>query len=121
MLDKFKWKNIKVSNKYWISIAVVIFLVASSTIIVSILLSSIKSDINVQGQRGDRAIKITEIGSLVRANHIRIINYIYDGDPQMIEEYQEREGKVDKIVSELDGRMYTEDQISLFDQVIVFK
>ncbi|MBP2242227.1 hypothetical protein J2Z40_002801 [Cytobacillus eiseniae] len=108
----------KISWKYWITLGVVILLVSSSTAVVSTLLSGIKDNINVQGQRGDRAIKITEMGSLIRANHIRIITYIHNGSPQIIDDYEERYKQIDAIITELDGRMYTEEQITLFDQVI---
>ena len=117
-MEKFKWRNIKIGWKYWITLGVVILMVGISAIIVSTLLSSIKSDVSIQAQRGDRAIKVTEMGSLLRGEEIRILNYINDGDSKMIEEYEERQQQFEGIIAELDGRMYTEEQNLLFDEVI---
>ncbi|MBP2241582.1 methyl-accepting chemotaxis protein [Cytobacillus eiseniae] len=118
MINKLRWRNIKIGWKYWLSLNIVLLLVGTSTTVVSSLLSDIKENNAIQEQRGDRAIKITELGSLIRAKKIHIVSYIYDGDPQMIIEYEERQEKISTIKSELNGRMYTEEQKAIFDQVI---
>lgn len=117
MTDKFKWKNIKIGWKYWFVLGIVIFLVGVSACIVSALLSDIKNDIIVQGERSERAINMTEMGSLTRSKSIRIVSYIQNGNPENIDDYEGRKGDFNSLEAELKTKMYTDEQINLFKQV----
>lgn len=117
MADKFKWNNIKIGWKYWLVLGIVIVLVGVSTCIVSVLLSDIKNDINIQGERSERAIKMTEMGSLARSKSIRIVSYIQNGKPENIDDYEERKESFNLLEAELNTQMYTVEQTNLFQQV----
>jgi len=117
MAEKFKWKNIKIGWKYWFVLGIVIFLVGVSTYIVSVLLSDIKNDIIVQGERSERAINMTKMGSLARSKSIRIVSYIQNGNPELIEDYEVRKEDFIALEADLKTKMYTEEQRNLFKQV----
>src|SRR5690606_27267985 len=78
----------------------------------------IKKDIGILEKRGDRAIKMTEMGSLTRAKSIRIANYTQDGNQKSVKEYEEYQVRFDKLEADLKTRMYTEKQKALFEQIM---
>ena len=117
MADNLKWNNIKIGWKYWFVLGIVLFLVGVSTCIVSVLLSDIKNDIIVQGERSERAINMTEMGSLARSKSIRIVSYIQNGNPEHIEDYEVRKEDFNSLEADLKTKMYTDEQRNLFKQV----
>lgn len=117
-MREIKWKDINIGWKYGITLSLVLLLVVISTGIVSVLLTGIKDDIAAMDRRGDRAIMMTEMGSLTRAKGMRIVAYLENPDQSLVNEYQARRKDFTELAAKLEVKMDTPKQKKLFKEII---
>lgn len=113
-----KWKNIKLGWKFGLALVLSISLFLISTAIVWLLLTGVESDILALQRRGDRAIKITQMGSLVRTKDIRIADYINSKDEEYITAYQDKREQFNQLEADIRPEMDTEELQELFNQIV---
>ncbi|WP_053218418.1 methyl-accepting chemotaxis protein [Virgibacillus senegalensis] len=111
------FSDISIGWKYGLSLIVVFILFGITAAIVTALITGIGNNIDELDRRGDRAIKVTEMGSLTRAKSVRIASYLNNDDPRYIDEYNERLEKFNTLENELEIKMDTTEQKELFSQI----
>ncbi|WP_231735259.1 methyl-accepting chemotaxis protein [Gracilibacillus massiliensis] len=117
--SKFKLKNlqfgnVKIGSKYGLILGIVLGLFAISTLIVGFFLQSVQTEIDAMDRRADRAADVTEMGSLIRAKSIRVYQYMDDPSSDVVNEFNERRELFDALKEELEPKMNTEEEKSLF-------
>jgi methyl-accepting chemotaxis protein len=117
-MKKFKLKNLNIGWKYGFMLIIVFILFGISTTVVTTLVNEIGNDVDALERRGDRAIKVTEMGSLTRAKYIRVARYSQDPIQQYIDEYEERRESFNALEAEIREKMDTQEQLELFDQIV---
>lgn len=115
-----KFKNYKIGWKFGFALVIVFILFGVSTFITINLIAGIGQNIEALERSGDRAIKVTEMGSLTRAKSVRMVSYLVEGDPTFIEEYEERKEQFDILAAELSESMDTSEQKRLFEKIIIY-
>ncbi|SDK00032.1 methyl-accepting chemotaxis protein [Sediminibacillus albus] len=117
MLNKFKFSNISIGWKFGLTLILVFVLFGTSAGIVTSLIHNIGNDIDAVDRRGERAINVTEMGSITRSKSVRIASYINDPDQTYVEEYQARQEEFNALEADLKERMDTQVQKDLFAQI----
>nr|WP_089740251.1 methyl-accepting chemotaxis protein [Gracilibacillus ureilyticus] len=98
-------------------LGVVLLLFIVSTIIVALFLRDIESQIDALDRRGERAVSVTEMGSLIRAKSIRIYSYMDTPTKEIEAEFNERKELFDELKNVLEARMDTEQEKALFSEI----
>lgn len=96
----------------------VFILFGISTSITAISLKTIEKNIDIVKQSGDRSVKITEMGTLLREKGIRIVNYVQEKDSALIDEYEAQRVQFDALQEEISKDMKTDEQKDLFAKVV---
>lgn len=117
-MKKQMFRNIKVGWKYGGALIIVFILFGIATGVVSSLVKEIGDNVSALERRGDRAIGVTEMGSLTRAKAIRVFEYLYEPEQMIIDEYEDRREKFNALEAELRSKMDTEEQRALFDRIV---
>ena len=117
LLKKFKWSSIKLGYKYGVALLITIVLFLISTGVTVTLLYDTKEKIDIINERGDRAIKITEMGSIFRSKDIVIADYIYMGVDRYIDEYKQLTKQFEKLESQLASQMDSKDLKKHFNEI----
>jgi methyl-accepting chemotaxis protein len=112
-----KLNNLKIGTKYGIILSIVLLLFLVSTIIVSIFLKETGDQIDALDRRSDRAVDVTEMGSLLRAKGIRIYKYMETQETKVEEEYAERQEAFDKLEAKLEPTIDTKEERELMNQI----
>nr|WP_237562832.1 methyl-accepting chemotaxis protein [Bacillus dakarensis] len=81
-------------------------------------MDDIGDEIDAMDRRGDRAIRVTEMGSLTRAKAIRIYHYQITPDQTLINEFEERQEKFNVLEADLKDRMDTPEKLDIFNQIV---
>ncbi|WP_237562786.1 methyl-accepting chemotaxis protein [Bacillus dakarensis] len=115
-----KFKNLKIGWKYGLALVIVVILFGVSTLVTTNLIAGVGEDIEALERRSDRAIKVTEMGSLIRAKSIRMVSYLVEGDPVFVGEYEDRKKQFDSLAAELSDAMDTSEQKRLFEKIIIY-
>ncbi|WP_163578977.1 methyl-accepting chemotaxis protein [Gracilibacillus saliphilus] len=123
-VGKLKWrnlqlKNVKIGNKYGLIVSIVLALFVVSTVIVSIFMQNAKDQIEVMERRGERAVLVTEMGSLLRAQSVRVFQYMNDPSENIAEEFNQLKQSFLNLAQELTGRMNNENEQELLDTIIL--
>ncbi len=69
-------------------------------------------------RRGDRAIDVAEMGSLIRAKSIRAFQYLNEPDSNLVEEYNERKALFEELEAEVKPKMNTEEEKDMFAIIV---
>ncbi|MBP1917001.1 methyl-accepting chemotaxis protein [Lederbergia galactosidilytica] len=118
MLKQLTLKNIKIGWKFGLTLVLVFILFGISTSITAISLKTIEKNIDIVKQSGDRSVKITEMGTLLREKGIRIVNYVQEKDSALIDEYEAQRVQFDALQEEISKDMKTDEQKDLFAKVV---
>ncbi|WP_164667915.1 methyl-accepting chemotaxis protein [Virgibacillus doumboii] len=116
--SRFNVKNLSIGKKYGFILIIIFILFGASTGVASWLIMDIGDNVDALERRGDRAVNITEMGSLTRSKGIRIVEYFQDQDPELVKEYQARSEQFDKLEAQLSDKMDTEEQQKLFNAFV---
>lgn len=114
-----KWRNLSISAKYGFTFFAVFLLIVVSTAIVTKLIFNVGENVDALDRRGERAVKMTEMGSLIRAKSIQIVNYANDGESNYVEEYELLRNAFNLLEEDVSSQMDTTELADLFDQVVV--
>ncbi|QDP38785.1 methyl-accepting chemotaxis protein [Radiobacillus deserti] len=118
MLKKLRFKNLTIGWKYGLILSIVFILFGISTFIVTNLVGNIGDNVEALERRGDRAIKITEMGSLTRSKSIRVMEYSINQRESIIEEYKIRQENFNKLEADVRSKMDSQEELKLFDQIV---
>ncbi len=116
-LPSLKFSNLSIGWKYGSSLVVVFILFGISAGIVTTLINGVGNNIDAMERRGDRAIKVTEMGSLTRAKSVRIASYLNNDDARYIDEYNERLDRFNALENELRASVDTSEEKELFTKI----
>ncbi|NEU31420.1 methyl-accepting chemotaxis protein [bacterium LRH843] len=117
-LTKFRFKDLSIGWKYGLSFILIFFLMGSSTGVVSFLIKNIQDDMTTLISSGDRAINVTEMGSLSRSKGIYISNYLLSPNQEDIKQFEQRQAEFDALKEQLEEKLTTEEQKELFKKII---
>jgi methyl-accepting chemotaxis protein len=118
VLKKINLKNMNIGWKYGSALIIVFILFGISTGIVTTLVNNIGNDVEALERRGDRAIKVTEMGSITRSKGVRIVEYALAKDPTILDEFEVRREKFNTLEAELRSRMDTKELQDIYNQVV---
>jgi methyl-accepting chemotaxis protein len=116
MMNKFR--NIKIGWKYGGTLLIIFILFGIATAVVLGLVKDIGDNVSALELRGDRAVDITEMGSLTRAKAMRVYQYLYKPETKFIDEFQDRREKFDELGEKIRAKMDTEEKLAIFDQIV---
>ncbi len=112
-----KIRNVKLGWKYSFALIFSIILFGISAFIVFGQMQNISEQLTVLANRGDRAIKVTEMASIFREKDIQIADYINNQDEKFLEEYKKSQEKYSTLQEELSKTIDTKEE-ELFFTVI---
>lgn len=118
VFKKLNMRNLNIGRKYGFTLILVFILFGISTVIVTTLINDIGKNVNELERRGQRAIDVTEMGSLTRSKSLRVISYIQSGDKVLIDEYETRREKFNTLEATIRKKMDTPKQKKIFDQIV---
>ncbi|MFY4776360.1 methyl-accepting chemotaxis protein [Metabacillus sp. RGM 3146] len=107
-----KWEQFSFSKKIRMTFGLTIGLFIISTIIVVFLLNNVLNDTNIMKTKSERAILITQMGSLIRAKDIHIADYITFQKDQDIRDYRKSRSELNDLFDELDQNETQSNQIT---------
>jgi methyl-accepting chemotaxis protein len=99
-----------------LAITIILFLI-STGITTHHLLTDTRENVYALVRRGDRAIDITQMGSLFRTKDIRIADYIQFEDERLIEEFQEKSKEFSELEQKISSGIYEGKQKELYDKI----
>ncbi|MDX8045547.1 HAMP domain-containing methyl-accepting chemotaxis protein [Gracilibacillus sp. S3-1-1] len=117
--NNFHPNNVKIGKKYGVILSVVLALFVISTIVVSFLIQTVKNEMDVMEQRGERAVLVTEMGSLMRAQSVRMVQYMNDPSADKVEAFNQSKQQFLFLAQELTGEMNNEEEQELLDSIIL--
>lgn len=117
-VKKFNYRNLNIGKKYGMTLVIVFILFGISTGIVTTQVNGIGKNVDQLERRGQRAVDVTEMGSLTRSKSIRVISFIQSGDKEFIEQYATRSEEFNDLEKKIRKKMDTPEQQELFDQII---
>lgn len=117
-LKKLNFWNLNIGSKYGLTLVIVFILIGFSTAVVMTFINLIGTEVTHLDDKGNRAIEITEMGSVTRSKGISILAFEKDGHEQYITEYEEQKENFDELSAKLGGQMATEKQQELLELVI---
>ncbi|GAE92048.1 methyl-accepting chemotaxis protein [Gracilibacillus boraciitolerans JCM 21714] len=112
------FRNVTVGSKFGIILSLVLVLFIIGTVIVGFMLDNVKSEIEAMERRAERAVNITEMGSLISAKSIRVFEYMEQQTSDVEEEYTARAQLIDTLETELEPNMNTEEEIALYEVLV---
>ncbi|WP_138420712.1 methyl-accepting chemotaxis protein [Aquibacillus sediminis] len=110
-------RNLNIGWKYGVVLITVLLLFGISTAVVGFFINGIGKDIDALERRGDRAVEVTEMGSLIRSKGIRVVSYVRERNQSYIHEYDERSEQFETLEATIEEKMDTPEQQQLFDQI----
>ncbi|MFD2656951.1 methyl-accepting chemotaxis protein [Gracilibacillus thailandensis] len=119
-MKKFRFKNVKIGTKYGLILSVVLSLFVISAVFVFFFLQNVQSQIEAMERRGDRAVDVTEMGSLIRAKGIRVFQYMEDPTSEVVNEFNQRKDLLDRLKSKISEKMNTKNEKELFEKVVTY-
>lgn len=96
-----KLRDIKIGWKYGGALLIVFILFGIAAAIVLGLVRDIGDNVSALEKRGDRAVQITEMGSITRAKAIRVYEYLYKPDTKYMDEFQDRREQFDDLEAKI--------------------
>ncbi|KAB8125854.1 methyl-accepting chemotaxis protein [Gracilibacillus oryzae] len=115
---KLRFNNVKIGTKYGIILGIVLFLFILSALIVYQFLRDIDTQIDAVDRRGERAVSVAEMGSLLRAKNTQIYAYLLESTPEVEAAFSERKDTFEELESALESRMDTEEEQELFYEIV---
>ncbi|MGA5690575.1 methyl-accepting chemotaxis protein [Cytobacillus pseudoceanisediminis] len=113
-----KLRDIKIGWKYGGALLIVFILFGIATSIVLGLVRDIGDNVSALEKRGDRAVQITEMGSLTRAKAMRVFEYLYKPETKFMDEFQDRREQFNELEAQIRKNMDTEEKLVIFDKIV---
>jgi methyl-accepting chemotaxis protein len=117
-LKSLRFKNLNIGSKYTVAVVVAAFLFLISTLIIFSLLSSLKTDIHSLENKGDNAIAITELISLLKTRDSLFSDYMIHKEDWILDRFKEEEAAFEKKKDEIEDRLATNEFKDEFAQIL---
>lgn len=117
-INRLKWSNVNIGWKYGLTLTLIFILLAATTIIVSFLLKDIRSNINELNDTDERALIITQMGSVTREKSIIILNYLDYQNETYVDSYQANMKKFDEYTKQIESGIHSEEAKKLYNEII---
>lgn len=118
MLKKWRLKNLPIGWKYSLVFMLTIGLFGGSAIIVSFFIKDIGDGIDEVETSSNRALEITEMGSLTRAKGLYIISYFHEANQVYVDQFEARSKEFNDIKDIVGQQLHTNVQKALFDDIV---
>lgn len=117
-LNFLKLSNVKIGWKYGIVLitTIVLFIVAASIVYTQVKI--IESELTILENKGESAIAVTDMGSIIRTKDIRIADYIREPNDQFINEFNSYTMELNSLKSGILAYVETDKQKELLDKII---
>ncbi|MEZ7794407.1 methyl-accepting chemotaxis protein [Niallia circulans] len=113
-----KLNNIAIGWKYGITLLFVFALLTITTILVTTRLIHINNSIEQLNKTDEKALIITEMGSLTREKSLSILNYLDYQNPTYVDEFQVISTKFNEYEKEIKKDIRNKDEKALFDEIV---
>ena len=117
-LGNFKLNNVSIGWKYGITLLLVFVLLTITTILVTTRLIHINDSIEQLNNTDERALIITEMGSITREKSISILNYLDYQNPTYVDEYQISITKFNEYEEAIKKDIRNAEEQALFDEIV---
>ncbi|WP_085522595.1 methyl-accepting chemotaxis protein [Tuberibacillus sp. Marseille-P3662] len=114
---KFRWKDLKIGQKYASAFVITILLFAVSSAIISVFLANIQGSVSALERRGQRAIDVTSMGSLIRSKDAHISDYLKRPSASLTEDFEAERKTFNKLEARVKPKMDTKKQRQLFKKI----
>lgn len=115
---KYVLKNLNIGKKYALTLCFVFLLFGITTAIVLMLLGKTGEDISSLESSGDKAIEVTEMGSIIQAKGISVVNFVQDGHNQFLDQFEVQQEQFNTLSQKLEESLETDKQRELLNSVI---
>lgn len=115
---KINLHNISIGWKYGLVIIFIFTLLTISTALVTQSILGLGKDLNQVEDQSNRAVLTTELSELVQSKGLSAMNYLQFGNATHLTDYEAKEARIDELLEYLEGTIKTEQQQSLYDEVI---
>lgn len=113
-----KFNNITIGWKYGITLLFVFALLTITTVLVTTRLIHINNSIEQLNKTDEKALIITEMGSLTREKSLSILNYLDYQNPTYVDEFQVINTKFNEYEEQIKKDLRNKDEKALFDEVV---
>ncbi|KGP90684.1 chemotaxis protein [Pontibacillus chungwhensis BH030062] len=114
----FKWRDMSIGRKYMSAFLASVVLFIISGVIILQEMQQAQENVSALERRGDRALDIAEMGSLIRSMDISITDYIELPNGKSLEEFEESRKKFEALKEEVEPKMGTVFQEKLFKRIV---
>ncbi|MCT4621041.1 MAG: methyl-accepting chemotaxis protein [Marinisporobacter sp.] len=112
------WNNLRIGYKYGVVLGIVfVFFVVSAGITIQALLN-INENIKKIETTDQRAIMITEMGSLFREKDVQIGEFVFYGSDNYLNDYEKTRVAFDELLDEIKPTIQTKDSKGLYNFII---
>lgn len=116
--DRFQWKNLKIHQKYLMSLLVVLVMTLASVVLATSLLMQAMQKVDGAGTEGNRVVQITEIGSLFRSKDSRVVDYLLNPGDAAVSKYTADQQTLTRMERQVQPYMKTQSQVDLFNRIM---
>lgn len=116
-IPQLSWKNLSIKYKLFISLGVSSFLFLITTILVIGLLQNLRADIEVEKEKGEEALTVSEIDSLINAKDIRIADYITFLRDEDVQKYRQIRMDLNEKLSTLENSVNNKNYLEMIKQI----
>nr|WP_258000438.1 methyl-accepting chemotaxis protein [Bacillus sp. Marseille-P3661] len=109
--------NIKIGRKYGIALLITIVLFCVSAFIIFNKIDAVKNDIAIVENRGERAVKITEMAALFQMKDLLIADFINSGNEVFMKDYEQKNKEFNQLFNELQKNTLSKDEEKYFLQI----
>jgi methyl-accepting chemotaxis protein len=111
------WRNVSIKYKLFISLGFSSLLFIVSTILVIGLLQNIKGYMQIEKEKGEEALAVSDIGALINAKDIRIADYITFLREEDVNNYRKIRADLNRKLLNLQESMNDEEYIKMIKQI----
>ncbi|QZY54834.1 methyl-accepting chemotaxis protein [Crassaminicella profunda] len=112
------WNNLRIGYKYGVVLAIVfVFFIMSAGLAINTILN-INQNIKKIEATDQRAIMITQMGSIFREKDVKIGEFIFYGQDTYFNEYEETRVEFMTLIDEIEPMMNTNELQFLFDRIV---
>ncbi|GAA0285801.1 methyl-accepting chemotaxis protein [Gracilibacillus halotolerans] len=110
-------QNLKIGGKYSVVLGVVLALFIISIGVVSFFMWQMQSNIESMERRAERAVEVTELGSLIREKTSQLYMYMDNQSSEILETYEEAKAEYNEIEARIAEDLNSEEQERLYNQI----
>lgn len=114
------WRHLTISQKFSLSLWIVLLLMLVSAIISTLLLYLTLQRAEDARVEGERAAQITEVGSLFRSKDSRVVDYLLNPGDQAVKLYSQDQLKLTQAEKKLKPYRKTKQQKEWFSQIMSY-